>query len=87
MIDQHCAACHGSYGSRMRAAWHVILGAAYVLLAPQGQPADLEAFSDHLANNFIPNTVIVDCTASGECVAAVRARAGRRAKQPNQPRG
>lgn len=63
----------------MRAAWHNMLGAASVLLTSQGQPADLEAFSDHLANNYIPNTVIVDCTASGECVAAMRARVGRRA--------
>lgn len=40
------------------------------LVRLQGQPVDLEAFSNHLANNYIPNTVIVDCTASSELVVA-----------------
>lgn len=32
--------------------------------AGQSQPLDYERFADHLANNFVPNTVIIDCTAS-----------------------
>ena len=28
------------------------------------QPADLTAFADHLAGNYVPNSVIVDATAS-----------------------
>lgn len=28
------------------------------------QPADLEKFADHMASHYIPNTVIVDATAS-----------------------
>ncbi|KAK9826886.1 hypothetical protein WJX81_004474 [Elliptochloris bilobata] len=28
------------------------------------QPADMDAFASHLANNYVPNTVIVDATAS-----------------------
>ena len=28
------------------------------------QPADMDAFAAHLANNYVPNTVIVDATAS-----------------------
>lgn len=30
------------------------------------EPADLDRFAQHLASNYVPNTVIVDCTASGE---------------------
>lgn len=41
-----------------------------IVLLEQGQPVDLEAFSNHLANNYIPNTVIVDCTASSEWLGA-----------------
>ena len=33
-------------------------------LDSQGEPADLKALGDHLASNYIPNTVIVDATAS-----------------------
>jgi hypothetical protein len=33
-------------------------------LEAQGEPADLAALGDHLAKNYIPNTVIVDATAS-----------------------
>jgi len=28
------------------------------------QPADMDAFAAHLAGNYVPNTVIVDATAS-----------------------
>lgn len=28
------------------------------------QPADLDAFAEHLASNYVPNTVIIDATAS-----------------------
>ena len=28
------------------------------------QPADMDAFAAHLASNYVPNTVIVDATAS-----------------------
>ena len=28
------------------------------------QPADLEKFADHMASHYVPNTVIVDATAS-----------------------
>lgn len=34
------------------------------LLCSQSQPADLDAFSDHLASSYVPNTVIIDATAS-----------------------
>lgn len=30
----------------------------------EAQPVDFTRFSDHLANNYVPNTVIIDCTAS-----------------------
>ena len=33
-------------------------------LEAQGEPADLAALGDHLAKNYIHNTVIVDATAS-----------------------
>lgn len=33
-------------------------------LEAQGEPVDLKALGDHLAANYIPNTVIVDATAS-----------------------
>ena len=29
-----------------------------------GRPADMAAFTDHLASHYVPNTVIVDATAS-----------------------
>ena len=48
---------------------HYILQ-THCFVAAQGQPVDLEAFSNHLANNYIPNTVIVDCTASSEWLGA-----------------
>lgn len=35
------------------------------------EPADLGRFADHLASNYVPNTVIVDCTASGEAPGVV----------------
>ena len=30
----------------------------------ESQPADLGAFRDHLASSYVPNTVIIDATAS-----------------------
>lgn len=33
-------------------------------LTTNGQPADLKAFGDFLSASYIPNTAIVDCTAS-----------------------
>ena len=35
-------------------------------LAEAGEPLDLEKFADHLQADYIPHTVIVDCTASAE---------------------
>jgi bifunctional aspartokinase / homoserine dehydrogenase 1 len=35
-------------------------------LDTEGQPADMEKFAAHLEGNYVPNTVIIDCTASGE---------------------
>ena len=32
----------------------------------QAEPADLQRFGDHIASSFLPNTVIVDATASEE---------------------
>ncbi|KAI3427052.1 hypothetical protein D9Q98_006993 [Chlorella vulgaris] len=32
----------------------------------KSQPLDFAAFSEHLATNYVPNTVIIDCTASDE---------------------
>ena len=32
----------------------------------QSQPLDLQKFADHIQADYIPHTVIVDCTASGE---------------------
>ena len=37
----------------------------------QAQPLDFTRFADHLANNYVPNSVIIDCTASGERKLAV----------------
>lgn len=34
------------------------------LVCRDAQPADMNAFAAHLANNYVPNTVIVDATAS-----------------------
>ena len=34
------------------------------VLRRDAQPADLDAFAAHLAGNYVPNTVIVDATAS-----------------------
>ena len=31
---------------------------------PQGEPCDLKRFGQHLRNNYVPNTAIIDCTAS-----------------------
>ena len=30
----------------------------------QGEPCDLKRFGQHLRNNYVPNTAIIDCTAS-----------------------
>jgi bifunctional aspartokinase / homoserine dehydrogenase 1 len=35
-------------------------------LAEAGEPLDLEKFADHVQADYIPHTVIVDCTASAE---------------------
>src|SRR6202051_1293827 len=35
-------------------------------LAEAGEPLDLERFADHVQADYIPHTVIVDCTASAE---------------------
>ena len=37
-------------------------------LAKNGQPADLDLFTNHIQADYIPNTVVIDCTAS-EAVA------------------
>ena len=37
---------------------------ACVCRCRQSQPADLDAFADHLTSNYVPNTVIIDATAS-----------------------
>ncbi len=34
------------------------------LVCRDAQPANMDAFAAHLANNYVPNTVIVDATAS-----------------------
>lgn len=34
--------------------------------AAKAEPVDMVKFADHLAGNYVPNTVIVDCTASEE---------------------
>ena len=39
------------------------------VLRRDAQPADLDAFATHLAGNYVPNTVIVDATASSETPA------------------
>lgn len=36
------------------------------VLRRDAQPADLDAFAAHLAGNYVPNTVIVDATASSQ---------------------
>src|SRR5260370_34980574 len=35
-------------------------------LAEAGEPLDLEKFADHVQADYIPHTVIIDCTASAE---------------------
>lgn len=35
-----------------------------MLVCSHSKPADLGAFADHLAQNYTPNTVIIDATAS-----------------------
>ena len=37
-----------------------------MLRCRDSQPADLTAFADHLTQNYTPNTVIIDATASDE---------------------
>ena len=36
------------------------------LLAKSGEPLDLEKFAAHVQADYIPHTVIIDCTASAE---------------------
>jgi len=49
--------------------WEEQLGAA-------GQPLDLEKFADHCQADYIPHTVIIDCTASADVAANYRAWLG-----------
>lgn len=41
-----------------------VLLTPYALITRQSQPANLDAFADHLTSNYVPNTVIIDATAS-----------------------
>ncbi len=42
-------------------------------LARRGEPLDLEKFADHCQADYIPHTVIIDCTASNEVADHYRA--------------
>ncbi|HTV97770.1 MAG TPA: bifunctional aspartate kinase/homoserine dehydrogenase I [Steroidobacteraceae bacterium] len=42
------------------------------LLAERGEPLDLEKFAAHCQAEYIPHTVIIDCTASGEVAGRYR---------------
>jgi bifunctional aspartokinase / homoserine dehydrogenase 1 len=42
------------------------------LLAEQGEPIDLERFAAHCQADYIPHTVLIDCTASAEVAAHYR---------------
>jgi len=42
------------------------------LLAEQGEPVDLESFAAHCQADYIPHTVLIDCTASAEVAAHYR---------------
>jgi aspartokinase/homoserine dehydrogenase 1 len=42
-------------------------------LAADGEPLDLEKFAHHVQADYIPHTVIVDCTASAEVASGYRA--------------
>ena len=42
-------------------------------LAGRGEPLDLEKFADHCQADYIPHTVIIDCTASSEVADHYRA--------------
>ena len=46
-------------------------------LAASGEPLDLERFANHCQADYIPHTVIIDCTASVEVAAQYRAWLGR----------
>ena len=46
-------------------------------LAAAGEPLDLERFADHCQADYIPHTVIIDCTASAAVAANYRAWLGR----------
>jgi aspartokinase/homoserine dehydrogenase 1 len=39
------------------------------LLAEKGEPLDLAKFADHCQADYIPHTVLIDCTASGDVAA------------------
>ena len=42
-------------------------------LAAEGEPLDLEKFANHCQADYIPHTVVIDCTASTEVAAQYRA--------------
>jgi aspartokinase/homoserine dehydrogenase 1 len=42
------------------------------LLAEKGEPADLEKFAAHCQADYIPHTVLIDCTASSQVAAHYR---------------
>jgi aspartokinase/homoserine dehydrogenase 1 len=42
-------------------------------LAAQGEPLDLEKFANHCQADYIPHTVLIDCTASADVAAQYRA--------------
>jgi bifunctional aspartokinase / homoserine dehydrogenase 1 len=46
-------------------------------LASSGEPLDLEKFANHCQADYIPHTVIIDCTASVDIAANYRAWLGR----------
>jgi bifunctional aspartokinase / homoserine dehydrogenase 1 len=46
-------------------------------LAASGEPLDLEKFTNHCQADYIPHTVIIDCTASVDVAANYRAWLGR----------
>ena len=41
-----------------------LFGKAEICLCRQAEAVDMARFADHLANSYIPNTVIIDATAS-----------------------
>jgi len=47
------------------------------LLATAGEPLDLEKFANHCQADYIPHTVVIDCTASGEVAARYHLWLGR----------